>query len=209
MVDPRRSRCRVPSRVQGKGDVAGGERSSSGQPGIPDAPDAFPFKQIKNNSQQNRVLKEPPEIQKRKLMYQGRLPVEFRNRTKAFAATAIRLFVKLPKNREEVRVLGKQLLRSGTSVAAQVREASRARSDEEFVSKLGGTLQETDETLLWLELLREECGIPPTNTLPIEKEADELMAIMTRVFWQHWTKPSPRPMRLPAREIQGATFAHG
>jgi hypothetical protein len=45
--------------VQGKGDVAGGERSSSGQPGIPDAPDAFPFKQIKNNSQQNRVLKEP------------------------------------------------------------------------------------------------------------------------------------------------------
>jgi four helix bundle protein len=142
-------------------------------------------------------------------MYQGRLPVEFRNRTKAFAASAIRLFVKLPKNREEVRVLGKQLLRSGTSVAAQVREASRARSDEEFVSKLGGTLQETDETLLWLELLREECGIPPTNTLPIEKEADELMAIMTRVFWQHWTKPSPRPMRLPAREIQGATFARG
>src|ERR1017187_8540283 len=60
MVDPRRSRCRVPSRVQGKGDVAGGERSSSGQPCIPDAPDAFPFKQIKNNSQQNRVLKEPP-----------------------------------------------------------------------------------------------------------------------------------------------------
>jgi hypothetical protein len=51
-------------------------------------------------------------------MNQGRLSEEFRNRTKAFAAAVIRLFVKLPKQREEVRVLGKQLLRSGTSVAA-------------------------------------------------------------------------------------------
>ena len=63
-------------------------------------------------------------------MYQGRLPVEFRNRTKAFAAGAIRLFVKLPKARDEVQVLGKQLLRSGTSVAAHTREASRGRSDD-------------------------------------------------------------------------------
>ena len=66
-----------------------------------------------------------------------RLSIEFRNRIKAFAAGVIRLFVKLPKAREEVRVLGRQLLRSGTSIAAHVREASRARSDEEFVSKLG------------------------------------------------------------------------
>jgi four helix bundle protein len=91
----------------------------------------------------------------------------------------IRLFVKLPKGRDEVRVLGKQLLRSGTSVAAHVREASRARSGDEFVSKLGGALQEADESQLWLELLREECGILPAATLPMEKEADELMAIMT------------------------------
>jgi four helix bundle protein len=54
-------------------------------------------------------------------IYQGRLSTEFRNRTKAFAACVIRLFVKLPKSREEVRVLGKQLLRSGTSVAAHAR----------------------------------------------------------------------------------------
>ncbi len=59
----------------------------------------------------------------------GRLPAEFRDRTKQFAAGVIRLFVKLPKSREEMRVLGKQLLRSGTLVAAHVREASRARSN--------------------------------------------------------------------------------
>ena len=94
-------------------------------------------------------------------MNKGRLSDEFRSRTKAFAAGTIRLFVMLPKGREEVRVVGKQLLRSGTSVAAHVREATRARSDEEFVSKLGGALQEADESQLWLELLREECGIAP------------------------------------------------
>ena len=79
-------------------------------------------------------------------------------------------------------MLGKQLLRSGTSIAAHVREASRARSNEEFVSKLGGALQETDESALWLELLREECGVAPADTLPMEKEADELMAIMTAMI---------------------------
>ena len=112
-------------------------------------------------------------------MNQGRLSGEFRGRTKKFAANIIRLFIRLPKAREEARVLGKQLLRSGTSVAAHVREASRARSDKEFVSKLGGALQEVDETQMWLELLREECGIASADTLPMEKEADELMAIMT------------------------------
>ena len=112
----------------------------------------------------------------------GRLPVEFRDRTKQFAAGAIRLFVKLPKTREELRILAKQLLRSGTSLAAHVREASRARSDEEFVSKLGGALQEADESQMWLELLREECRIVPTETLPMEKEAGELMAIMTTMI---------------------------
>src|ERR1035438_517592 len=109
----------------------------------------------------------------------GRLSEEFRLRTKSYAAGVIQLYVKLPKAREEVRVLGKQLLRSGTSVAAHTREASRARSEEEFVSKLGGALQEADESALWLELLREECGIASTDTLPLEKEADELMAIFT------------------------------
>jgi four helix bundle protein len=108
--------------------------------------------------------------------------MEFRDRTKEFASATIRLFVTLPKSREEVRMLGKQLLRSGTSVAAHVREASRARSDEEFVAKLGGALQEADESALWLELLREECGIDPALTKPLEAEASELMAIFTTMI---------------------------
>src|ERR1035437_7875120 len=115
-------------------------------------------------------------------MNKGRLSEEFRNRTKAFAAGAIRLYVKLPKDREEVRVLGKQLLRSGTSVPAHVREASRARSDDEFVSKLGGALQEADESSLWLELLREECGIDAGLTQPLESESSELTAIFTTMI---------------------------
>ena len=78
--------------------------------------------------------------------------MEFRERTKKFASATIRLFVALPKGRDEVRILGKQMLRSGTSVAAHVRESSRARSNEEFLSKLGGALQEADESALWLAL---------------------------------------------------------
>src|SRR3989441_5494947 len=88
-----------------------------------------------------------------------RLSDDLRERTKGFASAIIRLYVQLPKRRKEVEILGNQLLRSGTSVAAHAREASRARSDSEFCSKLDGLLQEADETQLWLELLRDDCGI--------------------------------------------------
>ena len=112
----------------------------------------------------------------------SRLPDDFRDRAKRYAASMIRLFVKLPKQREEVKILGKQALRSGTSVAAHVREASRARSEDEFVSKLGGALQEADESQLWLELLREECAVEPKLTPPLEQESSELMAILTTMI---------------------------
>ena len=79
-------------------------------------------------------------------------------------------------------MLGKQLLRCGTSVAAHVREASRDRSSEEFTSKLGGALQEADESALWLELLREECSIDADATKPLEAEASELIAIFTTMI---------------------------
>jgi four helix bundle protein len=107
----------------------------------------------------------------------GRLSEEFRGRTKAYAAGVIRLYAKLPRTGDVVRILGRQVLRSGTSVAGHVREASRARSDDEFKSKLGGALQEADESQLWLELLREECGVDPAVTRPLETEASELIAI--------------------------------
>jgi four helix bundle protein len=107
------------------------------------------------------------------------LSEEFRTRARTFAGAIIRLFVRLPKGRDEILVCGRQMLRSGTSVAAHVREASRARSDSEFVSKLGIALQEADETQLWLELLREDCGLDASLVEAVETEAGELIAIMT------------------------------
>ena len=106
-----------------------------------------------------------------------RLSEELRQRTRHFASTVIRLYVKLPRRRAEVAILGRQLLRSGTSVAAHAREASRARSDAEFVSKLEGLLQEADESQLWLELLRDDCGVEALD--PLVRETDELLAIFT------------------------------
>ena len=106
-----------------------------------------------------------------------RLSEELRGRTKRYASAIIRYYVNLPKEREEVRVLGKQLIRAGTSVAAHAREASRARSDSEFCSKLDGLLQEADESQLWLELLRDDCGIQKEITDPLWRETNELIAI--------------------------------
>ena len=70
----------------------------------------------------------------------------------------------------------------------RLKEASRARSDDEFVSKLGGALQEADESMLWLELLREECGVEAALTKPLEAESSELIAIFTTMI--HRTKAS-------------------
>jgi four helix bundle protein len=105
---------------------------------------------------------------------------DLRARTKWYARITIRLFVELQKlKQEELRILGRQFLRSGTSVAANYREASRARSDAEFISKIETCSQEADETLLWMELLSEECGIKSENLNFLLKESDELIAIFT------------------------------
>jgi four helix bundle protein len=111
-----------------------------------------------------------------------RLNADLRDRTKRYASWVIQFYVKLPKGREEVRVLGRQLLRSGTSVAAHCREASRARSDSEFCSKLGGLLQEADESQLWLELLRDDCGIAGVDLDNLLRETNELLAIFTSMI---------------------------
>lgn len=102
---------------------------------------------------------------------------EFRKRTKNFAAQAVRLFIGLDRRREELRILGAQMIRSGTSVAANYREASRARSDAEFIAKIELCASEADEMQLWLELLKEECGISGTMVDPLWQEADELISI--------------------------------
>src|SRR5256885_7105467 len=107
-----------------------------------------------------------------------RLPEEFRDRTKKYASKVIHLYVDLPRSRKEVEVLGHQLLRSGSSVAAHAREASRARSDAEFCSKIDGALQEADESSLWLELLHEDCGIRGAAIEQLLQETNELIAIL-------------------------------
>ena len=106
-----------------------------------------------------------------------RRPAEFRERTKKYASAVVRLYVQLPRSRREVEILGHQLLRSGTSVAAQIREASRARSDAEFCSKIDGALQEADESQLWIELLQEDCGISGASLANLHSETNELIAI--------------------------------
>src|SRR5213594_3127379 len=110
-----------------------------------------------------------------------RLSDDLRERTKGFASAIIRLYVQLPKRRKEVEILGNQLLRSGTSVAAHAREASRARSDSEFCSKLDGLLQEADESQLWLELLRDDCAIAGERIDWLLRETEELLAIFITI----------------------------
>ena len=100
-----------------------------------------------------------------------------RRRTKAFAGSVVRFYITLDKRREELRVLGKQLPRSGTSVAANYRESSRARSTDEFIAKIELCAQEGDESQLWLELLRDDCGVAAEIVGPVWKEADELISI--------------------------------
>ena len=102
----------------------------------------------------------------------------FRKRTKAYASAVVRAYCALPK-RTECQVLGKQFLRSGTSVAANYREASRARSDAEFVSKVDQCAQEADECMLWIELLIDDCQINAEALHRLLKESDELISIFT------------------------------
>jgi four helix bundle protein len=100
-----------------------------------------------------------------------------RDRTKAFALRVIRLYTALPKN-ELARIVGRQVVRSGTSPGAHCREAFRGRSDAELVSKLETALQELDETIFWLELLIESGIVPSQRLEPLITEANELIAII-------------------------------
>ncbi len=104
-------------------------------------------------------------------------PLDLSLRTKQFALRIIRLYSALPTT-TEAQVLGKQLLRSGTSVGAHYREATRSRSTAEFVSKLGGGLQELEESGYWLELLVESGIVKDKRLLNLLGEVNELTAIL-------------------------------
>ena len=101
---------------------------------------------------------------------------QLRERTKQFAFRIIRVFKSLPRS-TEVLVIGKQLLRSGTAVAANYRAVNRARSRAEFIAKIGVVLEEADETVFWLEALIEAGVVKATLLEPLVREANELVAI--------------------------------
>jgi len=101
---------------------------------------------------------------------------ELKRRTKRFALRAINLVEALPRSRT-AEVIGRQLLRSATSVAANYRAACRGRSKPDFVSKLGIVEEESDESLFWLELIVEAGLMPEKRVKALLKEADELTAI--------------------------------
>jgi four helix bundle protein len=103
-------------------------------------------------------------------------PDDLRRRTKEFALRVIKLFRALPKT-EEARILGRQVLRSGTAVAANYRSACRGRSRADFISKIGITLEEADETAFWLELIVEAGIIESAKLESLTTEANELVRI--------------------------------
>ena len=98
-------------------------------------------------------------------------------RTKKFALAILKLYQSMPKN-GEYYIIGNQLLRSATSVAANYRAACRARSKAEFFSKMSIVVEESDESLFWLEVIIEGLLMPEKETTILLKEATEITSIM-------------------------------
>ncbi|GER80455.1 MAG: four helix bundle protein [Anaerolineaceae bacterium] len=111
---------------------------------------------------------------------ENKTPQDLKTRTSDFALRIVRLYSSLPKS-TEAQTLGKQVLRSGTSVGAQYREGNRAKSDPDMVNKFGSVLQELDETDFWLDLLVRAGIVPAEKLEPLIKETNELISIFTTI----------------------------
>jgi four helix bundle protein len=133
-------------------------------------------------------------------------PADLRSRTKEFSLRVIRLFSALP-NVPEAQIIGKQLLRAGTSVGAHYREATRARSNAEFISKIQIGLQELDESNYWLELLSESAIISPDRLVELRQETNELTAILTACA-KNQKKDERDRMRTQTRPPSQPRFIH-
>lgn len=105
---------------------------------------------------------------------------DLKARTKSFALDIVRLYSALSK-RTEAQVLGRQMLRSGTSVGAHYHEAQRAKSNADFISKMEGGLQELEETGYWLDLLKEAGFVPEEAFNRLKQETSELIAIFVSI----------------------------
>jgi|SRR6516164_955824 four helix bundle protein len=106
---------------------------------------------------------------------------DLQDRTKRFALSIIRTFSVIPKA-AEAQILGKQMLRSGTSVGANYREAYRGRSKAEFIARCGDSLRELEETSYWIELLLEAGIVSPEKLAALRQECDELIAIFVTIL---------------------------
>ena len=104
-------------------------------------------------------------------------PDELKQRSKRFALRVMKLVEALPHSTSG-QVLGRQLLRAATSVAANYRAACRARSHAEFIAKLGIVEEEADECVFWLEMIEESQLVPASRLTELTREASELTAIM-------------------------------
>lgn len=111
---------------------------------------------------------------------QSQQPQDLRTRTKLFARRIIHLRISLPKT-EVNDVLGRQLLRSGTSIGAHYREASRSKSVRDFISKLETAIAELDESMYWMEILTDEEIVAQDRMEPLLSEANELIAIFISI----------------------------
>ncbi len=121
--------------------------------------------------------KEEGRIKKEEMIGQN----DLRDRTKQFALRMIKMYSALPKT-TEAQVLGKQVLRSATSVGANYREAYRGRSRAEFIAKAGDCLKEIEETGYWLELLVESGIVEELRLQSLMAECDELTAIFVTII---------------------------
>jgi four helix bundle protein len=105
--------------------------------------------------------------------------IDLRERTKSFALDVVRTFSALPKT-AEAQILGRQVLRSGTSIGANYREAFRGRSEAEFIAKCGDCLREIEETAYWLELLAESEIVTDAKIAPVRAEWSQREAVRHR-----------------------------
>ena len=106
---------------------------------------------------------------------------DLKDRTKNFALRIIRMYTSLPKS-PEAKIVGAQVLRSGTSVGANYREAYRSRSKAEFIAKMGDCLKELDETTYWFQLLIEGDVLSENKLSGLLQEANELTAIFVTII---------------------------
>jgi four helix bundle protein len=119
---------------------------------------------------------------------------DLRARTKTLALRVIKMYTALPKT-PEAQVIGKQVLRLGTAIGANYREAYRARSTAEFIAKMGDCLKELDETAYWLELLVEAGIVPAKKLASLQDEVNQHLAIFTTIVKKKKGMNQENPVR--------------